>query len=135
MKLNFKSIIFACFAMFVFLSCGKDDKDPNEKVNDQITANSWSVKSFTADGVEQMGFGLNSYDMTYSKEDSNAGTTRWTLINTAGQAQKFESKYTIRNQGTELDVEGDIFEISIKDNKLSMNGSVGTVKWIIDARK
>lgn len=135
MKLNLKSIIFACLAMFVFLSCGKDDKDPNEKVNDQISANSWNVKSFTADGVEQMGFVLNSYEMNYSKEDSNAGTTRWTLINTAGQAQKFESKYTIRNQGKELDLDGDVFEISIKDNKLSMNGSIGTVKWIIDARK
>lgn len=120
----------------LFTSCTKDDpKDPNESLNDKIVNVSWNVRSFTADGVETMQVLYNSMEITFTKEDKNNGSTRWRLINTAGQATNLDGKYTIRNQGKEIDVDGDLFDITVDGQKLLLSGNVDGERWIIDARR
>jgi hypothetical protein len=119
-----------------FTSCTKDDpKDPNESLNDKIVNVSWNVRSFTADGVETMQVLYNSMEINFTKEDKNNGSTRWRLINTAGQASNLDGKYTIRNQGKEIDVDGDLFDITVDGQKLLLSGNVDGERWLIDARK
>lgn len=121
---------------FLFTSCTKDDpKDPNESLNDKIVNVNWNVRSFTADGVETMQVLYNSMEITFTKEDKNNGSTRWRLINTAGQATNLDGKYTIRNQGKEIDVDGDLFDITVDGQKLLLSGNVDGERWIIDARR
>lgn len=121
---------------FLFMACNKDEKkDPNEATNDKIIGTLWNVRSFTADGVETIKVLYNSMDIRFTKEDSNNGSTRWTIINTLGQATNLDGKYTIRNQGKEIDVDGDLFDITVDGQKLLLSGNVGGEKWVIDARK
>lgn len=122
--------------ILLFTSCAKDDpKDPNESLNDKIVNVNWNVRSFTADGVETMQVLYNSMEITFTKEDKNNGSTRWRLINTAGQATNLDGKYTIRNQGKEIDVDGDLFDITVDGQKLLLSGNVDGERWIIDARR
>lgn len=117
-------------------SCSKDEKkDANEVTNDKLQNTTWIVRSFTADGVEVMKVLYNSMDITFTKEDKFNGSTRWKIINTLGQASNLDGKYTIRNQGKEIDVSGDLFDITVDGQRLSLSGSVDGEKWIIDARK
>ncbi len=135
--MNSKFFIFLFLSLIVMMtSCSKDEaKDPNEVTNDRLVKNTWVVRSFTADGVEVMKVLYNDFEMRYTKEDKNNGNARWRTINLFGQASNDESKYTIRNQGKEIDLDGDIFEITVDDSKLLLTGSVGGERWVIDARK
>ncbi|MBK9150527.1 MAG: hypothetical protein IPM26_05810 [Saprospiraceae bacterium] len=122
--------------ILAMLSCKKDEvKDPNEATNDKISANIWSVRSFTSDGVELMDVLLNSMDLRFTKEDKTNGTARWTLISTLGQTTRIEGKYNVRNSGKEIDFDGDIFEVTVDNTKLLLTGRVDGEKWVIDARK
>jgi len=117
-------------------SCSKDDpKDPNEVTNDRLVKHSWEVRSFTADGVETMKVLYNSIDMSFTKEDKTNGRSSWRVINTLAQASNLESKYSVRNQGREIDLDGDLMDISVDDNNLTFKGNVGGERWVIEARK
>jgi len=117
-------------------SCSKEEKkDANEVTNDKLQNTTWIVRSFTADGVEVMKVLYNSMDITFTKEDKFNGSTRWKIINTLGQASNIDGKYNIKNQGKEIDVSGDLFDITVDGQRLSLFGSVDGEKWIIDARK
>lgn len=135
--MNSKFLIQLFVLVTLFLtSCSKDEpKDPNEVTNDKLQNTTWVVKSFTSDGVELMKVLYNSMDITFTKEDKNNGSTRWKIINTAGQASNLDGKYTVKNQGKELDIDGDLFDITVDGQKLLLSGSVDGEKWIIDARK
>lgn len=135
--MNTKLILSLFLTILLFLtSCSKDEqKDPNEALNDKIRDTTWVVRSFTVDGVETMQVLYNSMDITFIKEDKTNGSTRWKIINTLGQSSNLDGKYTIRNQGKELEVDGDLFDITLDGQKLLLSGNVDGERWIIDARK
>lgn len=135
--MNTKFFLSSLLTIMLFLtSCSKEEQtDPNEALNDKIKDTTWVVRSFTADGVETMQVLYNSMDITFTKEDKTNGSTRWKIINTLGQSSNLDGKYTIRNQGKELEVDGDLFDITLDGQKLLLSGNVDGERWIIDARK
>lgn len=131
-----KSITILALLVLAFASCTKEEPiDPNEALNDQIKNISWNVRSFTADGVETMQVLYNSIEISFTKEDKTNGSTRWRIINTLGQASNLDGKYSIRNQGKEIDLDGDLFDITLEGQKLLLSGNVDGERWIIDARR
>ena len=135
MKSKFLTVIGIVVLMLSFTSCSKEEADPNIVLNDKLVGSSWNVRSFTADGVETMTVLYNTIEITFTKEDPSNGSTKWRLINTIGQATNLDYKYNIRNQGREIQVGTDLFDISVDGNKLSLIGTVAGERWIIDARK
>ena len=109
--------------------------DANESKNNAIAANSWTVTSYTENGVERMQSALNSFSMTYKKEDKNNGNATWALIDLQGGAQNITGKYEIRNNGTELDMAGDILGFTVSSSSLVIEGNYQGTAIKITAKK
>lgn len=132
---NFHFLLMLVLVSLVTLTtCKKDEKDPNEATNDAL-AGDWDVDSFTLDGVEAIGFSVNSFSMEFTKQGPADGETEWLLIDTSGGSQTISGDYEIQNEGTEIDFEGDDFEIEIEGDDLTLEGNVNGTLWIIRAER
>ncbi len=106
--------------------------DANEAKNNAISSGSWTVTSYTENGTERMQSALNSFTMTFKKEDKNNGNTTWALIDLTGGAQNITGKYEVRNNGTEIDMEGDILGFTVSGSSLTIEGNFqGTAVKIV----
>ncbi|MBL7719344.1 MAG: hypothetical protein JNL72_10950 [Flavipsychrobacter sp.] len=128
----------------LFASCKKNTPAPttptatvdaNESKNNAISANSWTVTSYTENGQERMQSALNSFTMTYKKEDKNNGTATWALIDLQGGSQNVSDKYEIRNNGTEIDLGGDILGFTVSGSSLTIEGNYNGTAVRIVAKK
>ena len=135
--MHFKSIqlfyLILPLAFFVFTSCEKDS-DPNEDTNNQIQGE-WDVKSWTLDGVEQMDFTVNTFEMDFKKESGIGGETDWLIIFTDGSTTRIDGDYEIQNDGREIDVDGDDLNIDIDRDNMDMSGNIDGRRWEIEAEK
>ncbi|MBS1588128.1 MAG: hypothetical protein JST52_00795 [Bacteroidetes bacterium] len=144
MKLKF--LLLPLLGLFItFASCKKDSPAPtptptptadaNETMNNTINGGTWSISTFTANGTEIIQSVYQAIKMDYKKEDKTNGTSTWTLIEMGG-ATKIEShKYSIRNNGTELQIDSDILSISVSGGTMTLSGNLGGISTIIKAKK
>lgn len=141
-----KILLLSATSLFLaFASCKKDStpapvtpvvvKEANEILNDKISSGTWAVTSFTVNGSETVKTVFNSIDMVFKKEDKENGTSTWTLIDMSGATTKESDKYAIRNKGTELDLGGDILNITNNGNTLRIEGNLNGDYVIINAKK
>src|SRR5690606_17126348 len=111
MKIKF--LLLPAMSLFLmFASCKKDSGsnnnpnpnpppstptvDANESLNNKLTANSWTLTSFTANGMEQIGSTYSSVTGTFQKEDKNNGSYSFMMINMNGTTTPDNGKYLIR---------------------------------------
>ncbi len=131
----------------VFSSCKKESTpapapppagpsvDANESTNNQLSSGSWTVTSWTSNGVEAMQSLFNSIIMTYKKEDKNNGSATWAMIDVTGASQNISDRYTIRNNGKEIEFDGTIFNISVSGSNLNIDGNFQGTAVRISAKK
>lgn len=149
MKIKF--LLLPAMSLFLmFASCKKDSGsnnnpnpnpppstptvDANESLNNKLTANSWTLTSFTANGVEQIGSTYSSVTGTFQKEDKNNGSYSFIMINMNGATTPDNGKYLIRNNGTEIEMGGDILGITVGTN-LVIEGNYQGIYVKITAKK
>lgn len=132
-------LLLSVMSMFlIFTSCKKDSStsaDANETMNNSVSANTWTVTSWTNNGVESMQTAWNSVIMTYKKEDKNNGSFSWAIIDMSGGTANMTGKYTIQNNGKEINLDGDIANISISGGNLTIDGNIQGTAMIIKAKK
>lgn len=123
----------------IFSSCKKESNPPaidaNETVNNQIASGSWTVTSWTANGVELIQSVYNSVIITCTKEDKNNGTVVLAMIDMGGGSQNETDKYMIRNNGKEIEIDGDVLTISVSGTNLTLEGNIQGVAAKITAKK
>ena len=109
--------------------------DANEAKNNAISGNAWTVTSYTENGVERMQSTFNSFTMTYKKEDKPNGSATWALIDVNGASQNISAKYSILNNGTEINLDGDIMSFTVSGSSLVIEGNYqGTAVKITSKR-
>ncbi len=135
MKLKAHTINLGIIAIVLLLFISGCSKDPNEEMNNDLSG-SWDVRSFTIDGVEAIPSAITTFEMDFRMETETTGSTEWFFISSTGQATKAEGDYEVIREGTELDFEGDRFDISLSNgNDLSLSGTVDAQRWEIVADK
>lgn len=127
------SIVLLLSFSLMFIHCSKD-VDANEEANNKLDGN-WDVESFRVDGVEQLLFTANDFDMEFRKEGDATGETEWTITDIFGGTTTIEGDYTIMNDGTRIDFEGDELNLEFNGDFLTIDGNVDGEFWEIDAEK
>ena len=131
MKIYFK-LLLVCLIGFTAISCN-EDTDPNEDIATQLDGD-WDVTSFTLDGVEQMGFSINTFSMDFKKENAIGGETDWEFTTVTGESQRLSGDFEVQNDGKEIDLDGSDLDISFKSNdRLSLDGNIDGQRWEIEA--
>lgn len=127
------SLMLTLILSFTFIQCS-NDVDPNEEANNNLEG-TWDVESFRVDGVEQILYTINSFEMEYRKESENSGETEWTLVDIFGSTTSVEGDYIIMDDGRRIEIDGDELNLEIDGTFLTIDGNVGGEFWEMDAEK
>jgi len=125
---------FLLLLLIGLLSGCTTDIDPNEEANNNLNG-TWGVESFRVDGVEQMQFTLNSFEMEFRKEDEVSGETEWTIVDFLGQTTTTDGNYVIMDDGSRIELDGDELNLEINGDFLTIDGNVGGEFWEFDAER
>lgn len=136
-----QSLFLTGLICFVLLgsSCEKD-VDPNEAINSALDGE-WDVTSFREDGVEFMNSSITRFEIEFKKEGPTTGELVWTIFysNPNVATIPWQGEYTVKNNGTEIDVEFDNvsintdFDIDLNGDELELDGNVNGYRWDIEA--
>ncbi|HEY3429902.1 MAG TPA: hypothetical protein VGK39_04435 [Cyclobacteriaceae bacterium] len=132
MNNSFKVIAIVFFAL-VLVQCTKNETSNGEPKG--ALNGSWKVESFKLEGEEQIQHTFSSFKVEFKKKTANTGTTLWTIVKNSGSTQTTESDYTILNDGSRIEIDGDALNIEINGDSLTMEGNVGGLNFEINAEK
>lgn len=128
---NFFRICFSLLLLsLISFSC--NNVDPNEETNNDLVGN-WNVTSLLVDGVEQVGLTLNALEIEFKITTEFGGETEWLFYDLAGLPSNWESDYTIQSDGSEVIIDGEVFNIEINDDQLELTGVVDGLQHKFEA--
>ena len=127
-----KAIAIVFFAL-VIAQCTNNDVSNGEPKNN--LTGTWNVESFKLEGEEQIQHTFSMFTVEFKKKTASTGTTTWTIIKPSGATETTESDYTMMNDGTRIEIDGDGLDIKIDGDTLTMIGNVRGLFFEIAAEK
>lgn len=109
-------------------SC-KKDKDIDEPSLREQLAGEWEIKSFTVDGLELMGYALNSSILELEATNTSKGDYEWSFNYADGSNTDTNGNYEVDEDSKELMFDNNTasemrYDIDLKDDNLEMSGTV-----------
>ena len=137
--MNFSKLLL-CFllgSVTLITSCGDDEVDPNQALNDRLIGD-WDVESLRIDGEEFIPVGIQSFTMEYDREGPAEGEADWNITynpNLGLAPVRIRGDYEIKNNGMEIDFDGDDLDIEIDGDELTLEGTIEGERWEIEAER
>lgn len=127
-------IAFLAVTSVLFTSCNP------ETILAKNLEGTWDITSFTIDGVELIGAGLNSGEFEFEEYDGSEGDFELTFINSAGQTIKSTGEYELNSDGDEIDLNYDTgereeYDIDLEDDEVTLEANFAGELYIIRADK
>lgn len=140
-RVHFLPILFFTGLLFIALlgsSCEKD-VDPNEAINSSLDGD-WRVRSWTANGFQQMNTNASQFLMEFKKDGPQDGELTWNIVFTDGSTLSINEDYEVSKSGTELEFLNSDFDIDLDRDDLDLEGTLfftnGTAEvWVIKAER
>ncbi|MBL7809987.1 MAG: hypothetical protein JNN28_19345 [Saprospiraceae bacterium] len=134
-----KALALLMLVVPTMTSCDKckDDNDPTLK--EQLVGE-WEFKSFTFDGVEAIGFIVNSSKMEFEEYSGSNGDFEWFLSYTDGSSENQTGDYEVDEEDKELELENNEGErikldIDLDGDDLELSGIVDGERVLIKAER
>jgi hypothetical protein len=122
---------------FLTLSSCKKDKDPT--LTERLVG-TWDVTSFTADGVELVGFLMQTFTMRFNEVQGGEGAFRWTIIYFDGSTEVTNGFYSVNeeNESIRLEANGEVIRLDIdlrNNNSVVFSGNVDGESVVLRATR
>ncbi|MCC7465584.1 MAG: hypothetical protein IT261_04915 [Saprospiraceae bacterium] len=134
-----KALAFLLLVVPTLTSCDKckDDNDPT--LREQLKGD-WEVKSFTFDGVESIGFVVNSSKMEFEAYSGSNGDFEWFISYKDGTSETQAGDYEVDEADKELELENNEGErikldIDLDGDDLELSGIIDGERVIIHAER
>lgn len=133
---NFKSFCFAILAVaFVSTSLTSCSKWKASRRLD----GTWNVTSYTSDGVEYIGSFIDSFTITFTKDDKETGTATSTSVS-SGYSSSSTSNYTIGDKAETLrftytDGSFEEYDMDLKKDEMTLTGNIDGYAYSIQGEK
>ena len=122
---------------------GDDDDDvpESERVNDRLQGE-WEVTSWRLNGQEVIRRGVSEFIMDFEKDEFDDGEVEWDIDFTdpSTQDQRIDLSYLISEDGEEITIDGDTYEIDFDGNdEFELDGNVqtnnGSQRWQMELER
>ena len=129
------SLLLLTFAGLV--SCKKDKHEPTLRAQ---LAGEWEIKSFTVDGLEMMGFVLNSSNLEFEAITGSEGDYEWSFDYTDGSSFDASGVYEVDEEDEELVFDSNSgyeakYDIDLDGDELELSGIVDSSRYELRAER
>lgn len=141
MKNKISSINLLAFSLLFILLPGiiacKKDKLPTFR---ESIVGTWTIKSFTIDGVEIKGTVVKSSKMEFEKYSGSNGDFEWNIFYTDGTADIQTGDYELDEIDKEIKLENEEgdrlkFDFELEDNDLELSGILDGERYVLKAKR
>ena len=132
LKINFLALTLFLVSSAALTSCKKDN-DTKPGLPESLSG-TWTIQSFTIDGVEAKGLVIESSQLKLNVADETSGTFVWTIVYMDETADTVKGQYSLNESGDEIsmvtpDGQVQVFDFSFNGDKIVLSGTLdeGTV--------